>query len=112
MSRFAQTLIERLQWTRLRLLDVYGDADAVAEPRLTASGADGAAAVPGARAGGGRPPTPGRSTLEPLAGDAIAPLPGQFTMLYAFGVGEIPISVIGRRRRRACSPTRSARSAR
>jgi CRP-like cAMP-binding protein len=24
MSRFAQTLIERLQWTRLRLLDVYG----------------------------------------------------------------------------------------
>ena len=23
-SRFAQTLIERLQWTRLRLLDVYG----------------------------------------------------------------------------------------
>jgi hypothetical protein len=26
VSRFAQTLIERLQWTRLRLLDVYGDA--------------------------------------------------------------------------------------
>ncbi|HEU5277992.1 MAG TPA: cyclic nucleotide-binding domain-containing protein [Gaiellaceae bacterium] len=26
MSRFAQVLIERLQWTRLRLLDVYGDA--------------------------------------------------------------------------------------
>jgi len=25
MSRFAQVLIERLQWTRLRLLDVYGD---------------------------------------------------------------------------------------
>ena len=24
MSRFAQTLIERLQWTRVRLLDVYG----------------------------------------------------------------------------------------
>ena len=24
VSRFAQTLIERLQWTRLRLLDVYG----------------------------------------------------------------------------------------
>ena len=24
MSRFAQVLIERLQWTRLRLLDVYG----------------------------------------------------------------------------------------
>jgi CRP-like cAMP-binding protein len=26
MSRFAQVVIERLQWTRLRLLDVYGDA--------------------------------------------------------------------------------------
>jgi hypothetical protein len=25
MSRFAQVLIERLQWTRLRLLDIYGD---------------------------------------------------------------------------------------
>jgi CRP/FNR family cyclic AMP-dependent transcriptional regulator len=28
MSRFAQVLIERLQWTRLRLLDVYGDGGA------------------------------------------------------------------------------------
>jgi CRP/FNR family cyclic AMP-dependent transcriptional regulator len=27
VSRFAQVLIERLQWTRLRLLDVYGDSD-------------------------------------------------------------------------------------
>ena len=25
MSRFAQVMMERLQWTRLRLLDVYGD---------------------------------------------------------------------------------------
>ena len=25
MSRFAQVLMERLQWTRLRLLDLYGD---------------------------------------------------------------------------------------
>jgi len=30
------------------------------------------------------------------AGDPIAPpLPGQFTMLYAFGVGEVPVSVSG-----------------
>ncbi len=28
MSRFAQVLIERLQWTRLRLLDIYGDGRA------------------------------------------------------------------------------------
>jgi CRP-like cAMP-binding protein len=27
MSRFAQVLIERLQWTRLRLLDLYGNSD-------------------------------------------------------------------------------------
>lgn len=26
MSRFSQVLIERLQWTRLRLIDVYGNA--------------------------------------------------------------------------------------
>jgi CRP/FNR family transcriptional regulator, cyclic AMP receptor protein len=27
MSRFAQVMIERLQWTRLRLLDLYGNGD-------------------------------------------------------------------------------------
>ncbi len=27
MGRFAQVVIERLQWTRLRLLDVYGNGD-------------------------------------------------------------------------------------
>ncbi len=37
------------------------------------------------------------TTLElvPIA-DAIAPQPGQFAMLYAFGVGEVPISTSGR----------------
>ncbi|MGA2757544.1 MAG: FAD/NAD(P)-binding protein [Solirubrobacteraceae bacterium] len=34
-------------------------------------------------------------TLEPLVGAPISPGPGQFTMVYAFGVGEIPISVSG-----------------
>ena len=33
--------------------------------------------------------------LEPLAGPPLAPAPGQFTMLYAFGVGEVPVSVSG-----------------
>jgi NAD(P)H-flavin reductase len=33
--------------------------------------------------------------LEPARGDAIRYAPGQFTMLYAFGVGEVPISVSG-----------------
>jgi anaerobic sulfite reductase subunit B len=31
--------------------------------------------------------------LEPVDGPALEPKPGQFTMLYAFGVGEVPISV-------------------
>jgi anaerobic sulfite reductase subunit B len=34
-------------------------------------------------------------TLEPVGGEGILPAPGQFTMLYAFGVGEIAISVSG-----------------
>ncbi|MGZ8715979.1 MAG: FAD/NAD(P)-binding protein [Gaiellaceae bacterium] len=33
--------------------------------------------------------------LEPVAGDRLRPAPGQFTMLYAFGIGEVPISVSG-----------------
>ena len=33
--------------------------------------------------------------LEPVAAAIEEPQPGQFTMLYAFGVGEVPISVSG-----------------
>jgi NAD(P)H-flavin reductase len=33
--------------------------------------------------------------LEPVAGPPLAFAPGQFTMLYAFGIGEVPISVSG-----------------
>lgn len=44
------------------------------------------------------PEVPGVVTLalEPVDGPPIAVAPGQFTMLYAFGVGEVPISVSGR----------------
>jgi NAD(P)H-flavin reductase len=31
--------------------------------------------------------------LEPVGGERVLPAPGQFTMLYAFGIGEVPISV-------------------
>jgi NAD(P)H-flavin reductase len=31
--------------------------------------------------------------LEPVGGDRLVVAPGQFTMLYAFGIGEVPISV-------------------
>ena len=33
--------------------------------------------------------------LAPVRGDHLEVAPGQFTMLYAFGVGEVPISVSG-----------------
>ncbi len=33
--------------------------------------------------------------LEPVDGAPLAASPGQFTMLYAFGVGEVPISISG-----------------
>src|SRR5450756_2576292 len=33
--------------------------------------------------------------LEPVDGAPIVPGPGQFNMLYAFGVGEVPISNAG-----------------
>jgi len=33
--------------------------------------------------------------LEPVSGERLRPRPGQFTMLYAFGIGEVPISVSG-----------------
>jgi NAD(P)H-flavin reductase len=35
-------------------------------------------------------------TLEPVGEPIATPLPGQFSMVYAFGVGEVPISVSGR----------------
>src|SRR5512132_122190 len=34
-------------------------------------------------------------SLVPLRGEQLDVAPGQFTMLYAFGVGEVPISVSG-----------------
>ena len=34
-------------------------------------------------------------TLEPVEGESPAIDPGQFVMVYAFGVGEVPISVSG-----------------
>jgi NAD(P)H-flavin reductase len=33
--------------------------------------------------------------LAPVRGGTLDPSPGQFTMIYAFGVGEVPISVSG-----------------
>ena len=92
MKRFVPVIVERLQATRLQLLDVYGHV-AVAEPwppdpMLPAPyrrrrQAPGAGRHLDARARAGR-----RDGVGAFA-------PGQFAMLYAFGVGEAPISVSG-----------------
>jgi anaerobic sulfite reductase subunit B len=33
--------------------------------------------------------------LQPVTGQELRPAPGQFTMVYAFGIGEVPISISG-----------------
>ncbi len=48
---------------------------------------------PAASPGDGR--TRGRSSSSHRSGARLAYAPGQFTMLYAFGVGEVPISISG-----------------
>ena len=35
--------------------------------------------------------------FEPVAGEPLDFAPGQFTMVYAFGIGEVPISICGER---------------
>ena len=42
-------------------------------------------------------------TLEPVGSEGPSVAPGQFVMVYAFGIGEVPISVSGRRT--AASPS-------
>ena len=83
----------RLQATRIRLLDLY----ATAGP---------ARWCPMSRCCRRCPPStgwpqPGRTddtvtlALRPVDQPIAAHQPGQFTMLYAFGVGEVPISISG-----------------
>ena len=66
-----------------------------------------AAAAAGDRA------TRGRSSSSPSRASRSRPAPGQFTMLYAFGIGEVPISVSGGAAARSSTPSApSARSPR
>ena len=62
---------------------------------------DDAAAVRGRPAAAARPPASWTLELEPVDGEPLHALAGQFTMVYAFGVGEVPISISRRRRRPA-----------
>ena len=100
-------LIERLQATRLQLLDVYRRCS-VRRCALHAR-RDAAASVRGREH---------RARLRHLHARAGADrgrrhsfLPGQFNMLYAFGVGEVPISISGDPRAAERSCTRFAPSA-
>ena len=93
MQRIAQVIIERLQATRLRLLDVYGVGVArVSAPR---------AATRCSRSGSAsrheqRDRRHLDAHLEPLdRPEPLAFAPGQFNMVYAFGAGEVPISISG-----------------
>ncbi len=45
--------------------------------------------------------------LEPVAGPPLEVAPGQFTMVYAFGVGEVPVSVSGSARGRLVHTVRA-----
>ena len=98
MKRFAQVVAERLAATRLQApRPLWGQ-----RCRLTACcarswtgttipGTDGPLAV-SSRVGWSRPRTPSRSVW----GRSTSPSrtrPGQFSMLYAYGAGEVPISV-------------------
>ena len=87
MKRFLPVLVKRLHATRLQILDVYGKALTWLPARARAD-----PFVPQLyRVGRVRRELPDTVTLElaPLAGTRPAFQPGQFNMLYAFGVGEV-----------------------
>ena len=95
MRRFAQVMIDRLQHTRTpapgRLWRRRRQLSAARRGR------DGAGALPRDRRATQETADTWTLELEPL-GEPIAPAaPGQFDMLYAFGVGEVPISTSGAR---------------
>ena len=107
---FTPLITERLQATRLRLLDLYaapsqvGQARYRAGRRVTSQGAamsalaEPAAAVPRFYRVASRREDTGDTVTMELTEPAIgvpAFAPGQFAMLTALGVGEVPISVSG-----------------
>ena len=102
MQRFAQVMIERCRRPGSGCSTSMATAR-VAEHRAAAAPM-APLPVPRRAAPRARPPTRGRSTLEPRAARRRGFAPGQFTMVYAFGVGEVPISVSGDPSRRAARP--------
>ena len=98
MKLVTQVMNLRLEAAQVRLLDLYGAVGPpmplLAEP--TALQPVGSAMVPRLfRLADRRQDTADTFTmmLEPTDGVPLEFIPGQFTMLSAFGVGEVPISV-------------------
>ncbi len=93
MRRFAASLIDRLQATRLQLLDVYGHARRRLRPHSPA--ARWCPCPFAVRAKRQETADTWTLELEPPGAGGLAFAPGQFTMLSAFGAGEVPISISG-----------------
>jgi sulfhydrogenase subunit beta (sulfur reductase) len=96
MKRFAAVMEQRLHARGCRLLDMYGKPAAetgrrLRAPRLDPMLREGSAS--GNAAAGDRDTFTLRSS--PATRRHLAFAPGQFNMLYAFGVGEVPISISG-----------------
>ena len=87
---------QRLQSARIRLLDLYGGTHGSAADLEPGGAATLTGRIRCCRArswcAGVRQDTRDTYTLElePTDGAPLAWLPGQFTMLHAFGVGEAP----------------------
>ena len=85
--------------TRLQLMDVYGhgtQTESKPHEILTPRARWRPTLVPlSARVTSERPTTPLRSRRAGQRRSPLTSLPGQFNMLYAFGVGEVPISISG-----------------
>ena len=110
-KRFAQVIVERLQATRLQLLDLYGHVAGDDRPRGRPMVP---APVPGRAPRAARPPTPGRSSSSPTATRRSRFAPGPVRRCSTRSAsGEV--ADLGQRRSRrgpARSSTPSARSAR
>ena len=81
----------------MQLLDLYGADAHEAGHRVAVPRRPDAAPVPFARRGSVARETADTFTLSsaPARAQPFPFAPGQFNMLYAFGVGEVPISISG-----------------
>ena len=96
LKRFAQIMEQRLEATRLQLLDVYA-VSTMSTAIATSRSRSDAPHPYCVRDVAKETPDTFTLTLEPENGDRrqVRLQPGQFSMLWVFGVGELPISISG-----------------